>query len=394
MVGSKVTSALVAALLLFVVVFPSQQAMAQDDDADPVGDDVFTVIAIPDTQNYTKSDAGEALFKAQFDWIAAQQGNQNIVFVSHVGDVADLPASETQWDRVERIYSTLDAAGIPYGIAPGNHDIDLNANAPEFDARFGVDRYEGLDWFGGAHAAEGTRSSYQTTSVNGHDLLFVHVRHLRPEYGSTAPVIEWVGEVLADHPDHLAFVTTHEFTSADGAVVMPDLLAELRQHCTVAVIFSGHRGGEVGRGQYLDDCGRSVEHVFTNLQFFDDGGGGYLRRVAIDRFTLEATFSVYSPVADADYAPNNPAASFTTSLSPLAIVPGDVDCTRTVNIQDARRATQYAILLIGAEFSCPLRAPGLAINAAAGDVDGDGMVTIEDARALTLCAIGIEDRCP
>lgn len=383
--ASRLGAGLVLAVLAVTVV--PETVAAQ-------GEDAFTIIVVPDTQNYTGSAAGEAIFQAEFDWIAANQVDSNIVFVTHVGDVANNPSDPTEWDLVERVWNTLDNTGIPYGIAAGNHDIDLQGNAVEFDARFGVARYEDFDWFGGAFAPEAARSSYQTVSIDGHELLFLHIRHLKTPYGPLEPVIDWAGDVLAAHPDHLAFVTTHEFTSTDGSIVMPELLTELRTHCNVTAIFSGHRPGGVGHGTYADDCGRQVNHVLTNLQFLPDGGGGFLRQVTVDRVTLEASFSVYSPVSDTQFDPDNPASSFTTSLAPLPIVPGDVDCDRAVTIQDARRATQFAILLIDAELSCPLRTPGLAINVMAGDLDGDGSVSIADARSLTLCAVGIEEQCP
>lgn len=384
--GRRLLAALVAVIMLGIAV-PSSGAQNAD---------TFTIVAIPDTQRYVESDAGAAIFASEFQWIADNQQSRNIVFVSHVGDVAQNPSSGAEFDRIEEIFQILDDADVPYGISPGNHDINSDGTAPEYDARFGVDRYAGQPWFGGNHAAEGNRSSYQTVSIEGHDLLFLHLRHLISQYGPVEDVLSWADQVLSDHPDHLTFVTTHEFTAAAGYVIIPELQAVIESHCTVAVVFSGHRADGAGRGDFTDNCGRTVHHVLTNYQHFSDGGGGNIRTVEIDSASLAASFEVYSPLSDT-YREDD-AEDFTVSLSPIATtetVIGDPSCSGTVTIADAVMVAQYLVGVRTASQTCPLAGEALQLNVVAADVDGDGTVSIVDAVVIAQCIVGLESAlCP
>lgn len=284
-------------------------------DAGLVATEPFVVAVIPDTQIYVQTDAGTETFAAQYDWIAQQRDARSIVFVSHEGDVVQNPELAVEWDRAESVFATLDANDIPYGIAPGNHDIEPDGSAPEYDARFGASRYAGEPWFGGSHTAEGNRSSYQLIDAHGQELLFIHIRHLRPEYGPVAAVLTWVDNVLEAHPDRLAFVTTHEFTSPTGAVLMPQLQATISDNCNVAAVFSGHRTGGPSRGTFPDACGRTVHHLLTNYQALPGGGQGFLRTVEVNPTTLTAQFEVYSPTLD-QYG-TDPDESFIAQLAPV-----------------------------------------------------------------------------
>ena len=133
----------------------------------------FTLVMVPDTQNYVDYthqkaegfalDAAE-LFVEQMSWIAAQApaNGGDVAFVASVGDTWQHP---TQWIDPEHVargigrvdnpffaghfdptdqvievevpkaiegYELVAAAGIPFGVPPGNHD---------YDAMFNVDRY-------------------------------------------------------------------------------------------------------------------------------------------------------------------------------------------------------------------------------------------------------------
>lgn len=362
-------------------------------EANGQGADTFTVAVIPDTQIYVQTTAGTEFFSSQFEWIVEQQQERNIVFVSHVGDVSQEPSSVTEWDRIEGVYELLDDVSLPYGIAPGNHDINDDATAPEYDARFGVSRYLGKNWFGGHHVAEGNRSSFQTVTIDGHELLFLHLRHLQAQYGPVAPVLDWADGVLDGHPDHLVFVTTHEFTNNDGTVLYPELQAVLQDSCNVVAVFSGHRVAGSAAGSFEDSCDRTIHHVLTNYQTFANGGQGYLRTVQIDRLTLEAQFQVYSPTLDEFRTAATE--RFTAQLAPLPLVAGDASCDRRVSIADALYVAQVAVGNRAERATCPLPAPTADANTVSADANGDGEVTLFDALLIAQCGAGLPNvLCP
>jgi len=385
------TRSAISALLCIAVTATLSFPLAQPADSQE-SPATFGIVVIPDTQIYAQTDSGAEIFVDQFEWIVENQTNRDFVFVSHVGDVVQNPQIAAEWDRSEPAFAALDAADVPYGISPGNHDMDDGGIAPEYDTRFGTDRYLGEPWFGGNHAAEGNRSSYQTISVDGHDLLFVHVRHLQSTYGPTQPVLDWVDTVLGDHPDHLAFVTTHEFTFPLGFVLIPELQQVVQDNCNVVAVFSGHHRG-VGRGEFDDSCGRSVHHLVTNYQHFPDGGQGFLRTVDIDPLTLQADFQVYSPWLDEFRT--DPAENFTAALAPLVPIPGDVTCDRVLNVSDALVIAQHAVGVRTTHNSCPLPNATTDLNLSAADANNDGVINVSDALLVAQCVVATPNvLCP
>lgn len=341
----------------------------------------FRIVVIPDTQVYVETEAGGAIAQEQFAWTAAQAAATNTVFVTHVGDVVQNPQSATEWDRIEPGFAMLETAGLAYGISPGNHDLVPGGGAVEYDRRFPLSRWENEPWFGGA--LEGTRSAWQTVELDAHSLLFVHLRHARDTYGDITASLDWLDEVLADHPDHLAFVTTHEFTEGDGSVRLPAVLEVLQGRCTVALVLSGHRPGEAARNTFTDACGRTVHHVLTNYQFLPGGGQGYLRTLDIDPISLSMTSAVYSPTLDAGRTGADEA--FTVSLAKLDPVAGDANCDRTLSIVDALLIAQFATATRADRGSCPLVDPTEELDTTAADRNDDGRVNIVDALLVARC---------
>jgi len=384
---SALAALLIAAVALVAlpIGMPSQAA-AQDDPS-------FRIVVIPDTQMYVQTEAGNAYFVDQAQWIADTAAATNTVFVTHVGDVVQNPNDPVEWDRGEAAMAIIEAAGLPYGIAPGNHDMTNGGGETLYDMRFSADRFADTAWFSGRHEAEGNRSSFQIVSVEGHDLLFLHIRHLQETYGDVDDVLAWVDLVLSAHPDHLTFVTTHEFTSPDNSIVMRRLETVLSDHCTVAAVFSGHRFG-AATGEFTDTCGRPVRHLLTNYQGFTDGGLGFLRTVDINPYTLDASFAVFSPTLDENRT--DPVEQFTVALSPLPLVSGDVNCDRIVNVIDALFITQYDVQVrTDLRSTCPLPTPQTQLNVTVGDFNQDGLIDVVDALQISQCEVAVaNEACP
>ncbi len=257
---------------------------------------VFTVVVLPDTQHYLNRDfpGREHFFADQVDWVIDERAGQNIVFVSHVGDVVQNSQDRTEWAKAEPIFDALEASGLPFGVAPGNHDLLYDATSPAFDEVLPAARFANQPWYGGNF--DNNRNSYQVVANGDDDLLFLHLRFLR--YGSIDTTLQWAREVLEAHPEHLAFVTTHEFSGADGGVLQTRLRDEvLIPSCNVVAVFSGHIHGQ-SRGSFSDSCGRSVPYMLSNYQSWDNGGNGYLRLYQVDPATMAITARSYSPTLD------------------------------------------------------------------------------------------------
>jgi hypothetical protein len=81
----------------------------------------FTIVMLPDTQHYSRKYSD--LFMAQTQWIKANRDKENMVFVTHVGDVVnDRKKNTNEWVIAQQAMSVLDGV-VPWGVAIGNHDF-------------------------------------------------------------------------------------------------------------------------------------------------------------------------------------------------------------------------------------------------------------------------------
>ncbi|HNR31361.1 MAG TPA: metallophosphoesterase [Candidatus Hydrogenedentes bacterium] len=168
----------------------------------PLPEGAFSLVALPDTQAYS---AGQPeVFEAEIQWVLDHRDEQRIVFVTHLGDIVDENGEPAQWDVAERCMKMLDGR-VPYGLCVGNHDmVGSSGNSSNFQARFPASSFAGLPWYGGAY--KNNASSWQTLSAGGMDFLIVHIECNAPD-----DVLAWAGQVLDEHPNHRAIVSTHMY---------------------------------------------------------------------------------------------------------------------------------------------------------------------------------------
>jgi hypothetical protein len=236
----------------------------------------FTLAMIPDTQNYVdhthQKDAGFAidaaeLLHAQLAWVAGQAFGRggDVAFVASVGDTwqhpteaideehaargferIDNPFFGKHFDPTERVrefempqakaaYEQIAAAGLPFGVPPGNHDYDAmytvashppNLTKPpaeltmtpedlgvlhvgglaNFMSVFGADSpfFAGKDWYVSSH--RGGTSSAQVFQAGGYRFL-----HIALEMQAGDHALEWVRGVLAEYPGLPTIVSTHDY---------------------------------------------------------------------------------------------------------------------------------------------------------------------------------------
>lgn len=205
-------------LLLLTAMFSG--TLPAEDRLGPPPEGAFSIVVIPDTQAYrgkgTKSQpestepVTNAIFEAHTRWIAENIEKQNIVFVSHVGDIVD-KNNHDQW-KVARACMDMIHGKVPYGISVGNHDMTSKGDSSLFQEYFPASRYEKFEWYGGTysgspmgpHVSGNNANSYQLFSAGGMDFIFLHLECNAPD-----DVLEWANEVLEAHADRRAMVTTH-----------------------------------------------------------------------------------------------------------------------------------------------------------------------------------------
>lgn len=368
-------------LLTTLVLFSGCQARQNTPDSS------FTLAVIPDTQNYIdfrhqKAENFEIdssdLFIQQMQYIADRSvaNGGSIVFATAVGDVWQhqtriidtehvkrgisiefqpiLARNSVRADQVLKVeipkaiegYQIISLAGLPFAVAPGNHDYDaawsVKGYPPKRNKKFhelnrtvedmGILHVGGLDnfrsafgetsdffkdkpWYIDSH--NGGANSAQRFDAGGYTFL-----HLALEMQPGDDVITWVESVLSANPGLPTIITTHDYLNASGER-QPNPLIDLArvdpeyhnsaqqtwdklfsQHDQIFLVLCGHQRGQSmrvdtnangklvyqvladyqDRGQAGIDAGRSGRFVGI--------GDGWFRLMHFDLSTEQATIQV------------------------------------------------------------------------------------------------------
>lgn len=186
----------------------------------PLPDGAFTIAVIPDTQGYDgagtkRSPASTApvtnpVLTAHLDWLLAHRAAQNIVFVSHVGDIVDIN-EPAQWRVAHRELSRLHGV-VPFALTVGNHDMESDGNASLFQRYFPAADFARYPWYAGSFEPAGTDQQISGNNVNSAQLFSAggyRFVHLSLECNAPDPVIAWADALLTRHADRIALITTH-----------------------------------------------------------------------------------------------------------------------------------------------------------------------------------------
>ncbi|GEM_PF-2504796 len=223
----------------------------------PMAIEPFTFAVIPDTQVHAFSPAWFRGFVDHTSWIRAHAASNNIVFVTHLGDVVqgqlegleNLPTLgwQDQLNRADAAIVQLDAVNLddgralPYSISLGNHDLlphgdKLNWGDPipggGFRAYFGAARYapyridqdNPYQWYGGSDVTQWNH--YQLIKAGPYTYL-----HLNLEFEPQDPTndigiprvpgvddaLTWAQSVIDAHPGLPTIISSHKLiTDLEG----------------------------------------------------------------------------------------------------------------------------------------------------------------------------------
>lgn len=327
--------------------------------------DTFTLAVIPDTQNYVDYskqknegfviDASE-LFIQQMQYIADNSvaNDGPIAFVASVGDVWQhqslkidpeheargiLAVANPILDRMLSVsektrsieipkavqgYQLLADAGVPFGVAPGNHDHDAMWTSHEFPpdltksireismtaedlgilhvgglnnfrSVFGDDKpfFKDQPWY--VASFNGGANSAQKFIAGGYEFL-----HITLEMQASDEVVAWAESVLAANPGLPTIFTTHDYLSVSGERE-PNPIVDLArvdpqnhnsneqmwqklysQHDQILFVLCGHQHGQSHRV----DPNVNGEPVYQILADYQDRGQvGLVAGQPINRFT-------------------------------------------------------------------------------------------------------------
>jgi hypothetical protein len=290
------------ALSSFIITITSQTASANPTQEN------FTIVALPDTQNYSRG--YPEIFDNQTEWIVQNENAQNIVFVAHLGDIVNNYNDVFQWRYADNAMSILDGR-VPYGILPGNHDLDggpspaQGASASEYEKYFPASRYEGYSYWGGSYDSTSVVSvspnmnNYQLFSAGGMNFIVIDL-----QYNPPTDVLNWANDVLNNYSNRRAIISTHSYITTDGSwapggpVIWRDLVVPNKN---VFLILCGHEFDESGFGasEKIDNLdNRMVYQLLSDYQGMPQGGDGWLRIMKFVPSENTIYVKTYSPYLD------------------------------------------------------------------------------------------------
>ncbi|WP_229054336.1 lamin tail domain-containing protein [Aeromicrobium sp. Leaf350] len=255
----------------------------------------FTIAWESDTQYYNEEFLQHQT--AIHDYVLGQRENQNIQYLIHTGDIIDDWDQPYQWANADGEYARLDAAGLPYGVLAGNHDVGSQlSNYSEFWKFFGEARYADNPWYGGSY--QDNRGHYDLISAGGIDFVMLYMGW-DPQVDSIA----WMNEVLAQYPERVAVINLHEFMLTTGGLgpVPQQILDEVvATNPNVRMVLSGHYHDAFTRIDQFDDDGdgavdRDVYSMLFDYQGLPEGGQGFLRLLQFDNEGQSMRVRTYSP---------------------------------------------------------------------------------------------------
>ncbi|MFD7433702.1 LamG-like jellyroll fold domain-containing protein [Streptomyces sp. NPDC059861] len=248
----------------------------------------FTFAVMPDTQYlFDGPSIDPEPIEASLRFLLEQGREENIVFLSHLGDVTE-NGTAAEVEAASRAFRILDRHGVGYSVPAGNHDVrsstdDQRGPTPFLDA-FGPGRHQGKDTFGGA-SPDGY-NTFHLFEAAGREWLVLCL-----DWRLSAKGFAWAKEVIARHPQAPVMLTTHELVygddalSAYGQTLWDQLIAE---HDQIFLTLNGHYW-PAARAVRRNAAGNDVHLHLTNYQNRYYGGAAMIRlyRFDLDRNTID-----------------------------------------------------------------------------------------------------------
>lgn len=319
-------------LLSVLLTFTKPGAHAQSEYKKPALENKksWTMIMVPDIQNYVKWGRNQPILDLMTAWIEENIDTLNIRMVVSVGDLIQNnekitndydgdQSTQRQWEAASKAFDRLNGK-VPYIAATGNHDysIDRDGNrTSRYNEFFPVDKNflnkKFLVQNSRDEAGEQTlaNSAYELKDLNGRDYLFLNL-----EYAPRDTVVTWATKVAAmdEYKNHRVVMVTHSYLTPKDELAQGDVKwlywepyrvdnkilkskgiklpasnngqqlwdKLVKPAGNIEMVLSGHFSGE-GYKEGINDQGKAVHQILFDAQAMGggsrsgNGGDGWLR---------------------------------------------------------------------------------------------------------------------
>lgn len=308
-IASALACSLVAAITVLCALTMGYTARAQEATPPETS---FTLAQVPDTQNEVLSD-DNPLMSNRYQWLADNRLALNLKFIAHSGDVVNWGVVDPiQYVRANIATNILDASGVPFSYAIGNHDTaavqaggsagpgnvrENLRNTAMFNQYFPLTRFKNVE---ATFEPDKVDNMYQTFSAGGVDWLI-----LTHEMWPRASVVQWMQDVVATHPRHNVIVNTHAFIDSTGALPTAGNYGDqnaqvewdsfISQYANIKMVLSAHYGPKDGMGGYYykESTGVNGNKVAQIMTAYHSNYQNHVRLLRIDTANQTITSSIY-----------------------------------------------------------------------------------------------------
>lgn len=285
--------------------------------SDPDADGRFSLAIYPDTQLEVVDPNGH-LLSGRNEWVVQQRQDRDIRYVLHVGDMIDSdaatdsqPDNHPQFESASREMRNLDASGLPWAVAVGNHDTYAHGpvdgsprpgvklgqalrDTHAFNQFFGPQRFPGL-----AGTFESGKSDNAFRFFTAGSLRWMI---LNLELYPRETAVAWANKAIKANADKNVILLTHGYLTPGGAIENdksfgakpPQYIHDqlVAPNPNVKLVFSGHHTGTAVRTDTEQD-GRKVVSMLT---CFHSPNTNELRLVEVDTRQGSVATSIWRPV--------------------------------------------------------------------------------------------------
>ncbi|WP_197408632.1 metallophosphoesterase [Actinobaculum massiliense] len=287
---------------------------ADDDDTDQgEGVNRFSMAVLPDTQFYSRYSTessgnqfgamyGSEPYDSQTQWIVDNADALGLKLTMHLGDVVDQVNHDDQWAIASKAMKKLEAAGQPYSILAGNHDVGRTAEEEGLSADYTI--YKNI--FSSERAAK--NSTFIERDPSGaHEAHLVNVDGtqflvLNLSWAADAKAFEWAQGILDRYKTTPTILNSHQLINVEGDGVTPlrtdfgeKVWNELiKNNDQVFLTFNGHHHGAT-KWERTNEFGHPVYQVLMDYQMAYMGGNGYMGVVEFDLANGKIHQTTFSP---------------------------------------------------------------------------------------------------